>query len=267
MSNEVMTINDMGRMAKAFTQSGFYGYRNEAEAFSLMCIAQANGMHPAKAAERYHIIQGRPAMKADAMLSSFQEAGGKVQWKKRTDTECTLWLSHPQGGELEVTWNIARATKAGLTGKSTWKQFPAQMLAARCVSEGVRACYPACLCGMYTPEEVRDFASQPNYDTRTAPLFDNPPAETPAEAVEAEIVEEPSPVRAEPKKSTKAPKKAKADKRPFKDVMTDLQDEEPEAVGVVMKKYGYEDFESIPKEQRPTVYSDIMNYIKERDNG
>ena len=160
MANE-LTLTDMSNMAQAFAKSGFFGYRNSSEAFTLMCLAQANGLHPAKAAERYHIIQGRPAMKADAMLAAFQESGGKVRWVKRTEKECTLHLSHPQGGELDVTWSIDRATKAGLTGKSTWKQYPTQMLSARCVSEGVRALYPACLCGMYTPEEVADFDAKP----------------------------------------------------------------------------------------------------------
>ena len=141
MANE-LTLTDMGNMAKAFAQSGFFGYKNSSEAFTLMCLAQANGLHPAKAAERYHIIQGRPAMKADAMLAAFQESGGKVKWVKRTEKECTLHLEHPQGGELDVTWSFDRASKAGLTGKSTWKQYPTQMLSARCVSEGVRARIP-----------------------------------------------------------------------------------------------------------------------------
>lgn len=173
-----LTLTDMGNMAKAFAQSGFFGYKNSSEAFTLMCLAQANGLHPAKAAERYHIIQGRPAMKADAMLAAFQEAGGKVRWVKRTEKECTLHLSHPQGGELDVTWSIDRATKAGLTGKSTWKQYPTQMLSARCVSEGVRALYPACLCGMYTPEEVSDFDTKPAPQPTECEVLDGDMAET-----------------------------------------------------------------------------------------
>ena len=172
-----LTLTDMGNMAKAFAQSGFFGYKNSSEAFTLMCLAQANGLHPAKAAERYHIIQGRPAMKADAMLAAFQEAGGKVRWVKRTEKECTLHLSHPQGGELDVTWSIDRATKAELTGKSTWKQYPTQMLSARCVSEGVRALYPACLCGMYTPEEVSDFDAKPAPQPTACEVVENVTAE------------------------------------------------------------------------------------------
>jgi hypothetical protein len=36
------------------------------------------------------------------------------------------------------------------------KKFPDQMLRARCIPEGVRAIYPACLSGMYTADEVMD---------------------------------------------------------------------------------------------------------------
>ena len=196
MANEI-TIQDMTNMSVAFAKSGFFGYKNSSEAFTLMCLAQANGLHPAKAAERYHIIQGRPAMKADAMLAAFQESGGKVRWVKRTDKECTLHLEHPHGGELDVTWTMARAQAAGLTGKQTWKQYPTQMLSARCVSEGVRALYPACLCGMYTPEEVSDFTpnggSVPEF-TESAEVFeetqetapDAPQVENHAEVPQAE---------------------------------------------------------------------------------
>jgi hypothetical protein len=155
-----LTFQEITDMSVAFAKSGLFGYKTSSEAFSLMMIAKAHGINPALATERYHIIQGRPAMKSDAMLAAFQESGGKVKWVKRTDTECILHLEHPQGGELDVKWDKARATASGLWGKSNWKTYPTQMLAARCVSEGVRALYPACLCGMYTPEEVSDFAPQ-----------------------------------------------------------------------------------------------------------
>ena len=211
MANE-MTVQDMSNLSVAFAKSGLFGYKSSSEAFALMAIAQANGLHPAKAAERYHIIQGRPAMKADAMLSAFQEAGGKVRWIKRTDTECVLHLEHAQGGELDVKWTMERANKAGLTGKSTWKQFPAQMLAARCVSEGVRALFPACLSGMYTPEEVQDFAGsdEGKQAQDTVPEFvdatvEDAPVQEQAEAVDAEVVQPEPEQPAAPVPAQKAP--------------------------------------------------------------
>ena len=255
MANE-MTMQDMSNLSVAFAKSGLFGYKSSSEAFALMAIAQANGLHPAKAAERYHIIQGRPAMKADAMLSAFQEAGGKVRWVKRSDTECKLHLEHPQGGELDVTWTIDRAKKAGLTDKNTWKQFPAQMLAARCVSEGVRALFPACLSGMYTPEEVQDFDDG---KTAAAPEFveatvEDAPAQEKPEAVEAEVVQpdyntdtsplfdSPAPAQAQASAPAAAPA-AKAKSQAEKDAnyqkaCMQLRDRNPQAFDAFMRNHG-----------------------------
>jgi hypothetical protein len=122
-----------------------------------MLIAQAEGMHPAIAARDYHVIQGRPALKADAMLARFQSSGGKVVWKVYEDAEVTGEFSHPQGGTVTITWTFAQATKIGLTGKDNWRNYPRAMLRARVISEGIRTTYPGCVVGVYTPEEVEDF--------------------------------------------------------------------------------------------------------------
>jgi hypothetical protein len=122
-----------------------------------MLIAQAEGMHPAIAARDYHVIQGRPALKADAMLARFQSSGGKVVWKVYEDAEVTGEFSHPQGGTVTITWTFAQATKIGLTGKDNWRNYPRAMLRARVISEGIRTVYPGCVVGVYTPEEVEDF--------------------------------------------------------------------------------------------------------------
>lgn len=247
MSTELMSVNDLGRIAKAFAMSNLFGFKNETEAFALMCIAQANGLHPAKAAERYHIIQGRPAMKSEAMLSAFQESGGIVKWVKRTDTECKLWLSHPQGGELEVTWNMERAQKAGLGSKENWKKFPAQMLAARCVSEGVRALFPACLCGMYTPEEVSDFSKAPSVDQ-----------------AEAEVIEEQQ--EAQPQTpATAKPKSAKNviddDTKKFLEGMEGLYTQSQEIYKKTLEEFGFNKALSIPVERRSEVFNTIVANI------
>ena len=259
-----LTLTDMGNMAKAFAQSGFFGYKNSSEAFTLMCLAQANGLHPAKAAERYHIIQGRPAMKSDAMLAAFQESGGKVRWVKRTEKECTLHLSHPQGGELDVTWSIDRATKAGLTGKSTWKQYPTQMLSARCVSEGVRALYPACLCGMYTPEEVSDFDAKPApQQTECEVMDDNATVEF--------VCEEPEQTEP-PKEQPKAAKTQDEKDANWLAMCDELRERNPEVFDNYLKQHNVPDLAEIrTSKDRQKIYTDIKATIdfaeKEANNG
>jgi hypothetical protein len=156
MSNALVPVADIEKMAGAIAKSKMFGMKTTEEAFALMLIAQAEGMHPAIAARDFHVIQGRPTLKADAMLARFQNAGGKVQWDVYTDAEVTGTFSHPQGGSLKLTWTFAQAKSIGLTGKDNWKNYPRAMLRARCISEGIRTVYPGCVVGTYTAEEIEE---------------------------------------------------------------------------------------------------------------
>ena len=166
-------MSDIEQMATIMAKSRMFGFRNIEEAISLMLMAQAEGMHPAKAAQRYHVIQGRPALKAEAMLAGFQAAGGRIKVDEKTDTRVAVWFSHPTAcpEPVLIDWTMDRAKNAGLTGKDTWNKYPRQMLYARVVSEGVRTCYPGVLNGMYTPEEVVEFDDGPRESStfRSAP--------------------------------------------------------------------------------------------------
>jgi hypothetical protein len=156
MTNALVPVADIEKMAVAIAKSKMFGMKTADEAFALMLIAQAEGMHPAIAARDYHVIQGRPTLKADAMLARFQNAGGKVQWDVYTDAEVTGTFSHPSGGSLKLTWTFAQAQKINLTGKDNWKNYPRAMLRARCISEGIRTVYPGCVVGTYTAEELEE---------------------------------------------------------------------------------------------------------------
>ena len=161
MTTALVPITDMQRMAEAIAKSGLFGMKRTEEALALMIVAQAENRHPGSVAAEYHIIQGRPALKADAMLARFQTAGGKVAWADYLDDKVSAVFSHEAGGSVRIEWTIERAKKAGLTGKDNWTKYPRQMLRARVISEGVRTCYPAVAVGIYTPEEVADFDDKP----------------------------------------------------------------------------------------------------------
>jgi hypothetical protein len=94
------------------------------------------------------------------MLAKFQDAGGTVFWEKYDDEGACGVFTHPKGGSVRVDWDAARARKAGVLGNGTWSKYARSMYRARCISEGVRTVYPACLFGYYTPEEVEEF--EPN---------------------------------------------------------------------------------------------------------
>lgn len=157
MTTALVPVADLDRMATAVAASKLFGMQSKEQALALMLVAQAEGLHPATAARDYHIIQGRPALKADAMLARYLASGGKVEWHEHTDAKVAATFSHPQGGSLRIDWDMERAKKAGLGDKDMWKKYPRQMLRARVISEGIRATNPAVAVGMYTPEEIQDF--------------------------------------------------------------------------------------------------------------
>lgn len=172
MSN-IVPFEQQVTLAKAFVQSGLFGVKNESQALALMALCEAEGMHPARAIQEFHIVQGRPAMKADAMLARFQKAGGKVEWIDYSDAKVAGRFSHPQGGSVLIEWTMAQAKSIGLAGKDNWKHYPRAMLRSRCISEGVRTVFPGIATGVYTVEEAQDMA---------------PPSQSPKDMGAADVV-------------------------------------------------------------------------------
>lgn len=179
----IVPISDMRQMAEAVAKSGLFGMKTTDQALALMLIAHAEGLHPAIAARDYDIIQGRPSKKAEAMLRTFLDLGGKVEWHDYTDEKVSATFSSPQASPVRIDWDLARAKKAGLGGKDMYAKYPRQMLRARVISEGVRTIDPRATSGMYTSEEVADFEPKRPQQKRRE--------ETPSEPEAATEPEEP----------------------------------------------------------------------------
>lgn len=194
MSNlpAVVPMNELEKMALVVVKSKLFGIETQEQAMTLMLLAQAEGVHPAIAMRDYHIVEGKPALKADAMLARFQAGGGKVEWQEYTDSKVSAKFSHPQSPKpVLIEWSLESAAKVQvynkkrggwepLTNKYNWKAYPRQMLKARVISEGVRATNPGVSVGIYTPEEVQDFSERdvtPNPVTPTAGYLAAQPAD------------------------------------------------------------------------------------------
>ena len=157
MSN-IVPFQDKSSMADAIVKSGFYGFKTREQVLALMFVAEAEGKHIATVVQEYDVIQGRPALKTQAILARFQQSGGKVQWGEMTPKKCVGTFSHEAGGSLTVEWTLEMARQAGLARPgSGWEKYPEDMLRARCIARGVRSVYPACMLGQYSVEEVAEF--------------------------------------------------------------------------------------------------------------
>lgn len=150
---------DLERMAASIAKSALFGLQSPEQVLSLLLLAQSEGLHPMQALRRYDIVEGKPAMKAQAMVAAFQERGGILKWE---ETSAEIARASFQRGPTSLTVEIrmsdlrARGITQGKDGKTkrNYERHPSEMLRARCTSAGVRAVDPGATLGMHAPEEI-----------------------------------------------------------------------------------------------------------------
>jgi len=152
-----MPLSELREMAKTVVASKLFGIADESVAIGLMLLCQSDGLHPVQAMRRYHVISGRPAMKAETMLAEFQANGGKITWLRCDTTGAKAeFMSPGMGAPCTVEWTESDARSAGVLANPTWKKFPRAMYRSRVVSEGVRMSMPGVVLGIYTEDEAEE---------------------------------------------------------------------------------------------------------------
>lgn len=81
----IQSLDDMERVAKSIAESGLFGITKPAQATALFLLCQSEGLNPIAALRRYHIVQNRPTMRADAMQAEFETRGGGIFWNLRNE--------------------------------------------------------------------------------------------------------------------------------------------------------------------------------------
>ncbi len=202
-SSEAMgALNELSKM---FVQSQIMGVKTPGDGLVLAMTCMAERITPLEFVQTYHIIQGRPSMRADAMLAKFRAAGGKVRWLNVGDDGKEARAVFSYGGdEMELAFTTAEAER--LIGKKrmddpdgNWFKSRGPMLRARLTSKALRIIAPELVSGTYLPEEIEESLPQTAEDkaakvaARRAELA----------AMEAEVID----TTAEPAAEPEAPKK------------------------------------------------------------
>ena len=150
-------------------------------------LGKAIGIAPAQALYEIYVVNGRPSPSANLMAALVRRAGHKIRIEGNAD-RCTATLIRSDDPDypFTATWTMQQANAAKLTGKDTWKQYPAAMLRARAISEVVRMGASECVLGMdYSAEEMRDVEGGPAPTVNVAsftPAAPEPQDEAPVEA-------------------------------------------------------------------------------------
>jgi len=154
-----MTTHDAWRFAEALAGSGMLPRQyqnNPASVLWALEYGRSIGLDVITTTQSIHVIQGRATASADLMASLTRRAGHRMRITGDDErAEVVIIRADDQGFEFRAVWDIAKATRAKLLNKDTWKQFPGAMLRARAISECVRMACPEVLHGtIYTPEEL-----------------------------------------------------------------------------------------------------------------
>lgn len=161
---------------------------------------QTLGVAPLTAVQSIHVINGKPTASADLIAGLVRRAGHKLR-VNGDDRRAVAQIIRADDPDFtfEVVWTIERAQAAKLTGKGTWKNFPAAMLKARAITEVARAACSEILQGtIYTPEELGANVDAdgipveaPVQQLRRVPAAEQDPWTTPAPEPKGTLVVDP----------------------------------------------------------------------------
>jgi len=150
----------MREAASALVKSGFMpkAIDTAEKAIAVAMAGRELGIPMMQAIRSIHIIDGKPTMSADLMAALVLRRipGAKLRVAQSTNELCSVEAARPGDEITPFTFTLKDAQQAGLTSKDVWKKYPRAMLRARCISEAVRAVFPDCLIGVYTPEELEN---------------------------------------------------------------------------------------------------------------
>jgi len=162
IENPMTAVEQLGTW---LAKSGMLGAANadQGKLIALTCMLER--ITPLEFFRTYHIIEGKPSMRADMMQGRFQKEGWKIDWLQYSNDCVQIRVSHAKelpGGfdgpehKLEDYKKSGVAIGKGGSVKANWSRFPRRMLASRAISEAVRMFAPHIVAGIYTPEEHED---------------------------------------------------------------------------------------------------------------
>lgn len=165
-SLSIQTVDDLGRIAKMMSASGFFADCKDAAQAGVKIMAGLELGFPAFASlVGIQIIKGKPVMGANLQAAAIKRSG-KYNYRVKVHSAeiCAIEFLERFDGKWESCglseFSLDDAKSAGLNSNDlrgdNWRKYPKNMLFARAVSNGVRWYCPDLFLGapVYTPDEM-----------------------------------------------------------------------------------------------------------------
>lgn len=157
------TIEMLSGLAERLHKAGVFGAEvtSADKAFAVLLKGHELGFTPMASASSIAIIKGKVSLSADATIALCKRSPACLFLRLVASTEEVATYETQRHGDpspTSLTYTIAMATRAGLTGSQTWRGHAHAMLRARCGAAIARAVYPDLVAGIYDPDEVAEIA-------------------------------------------------------------------------------------------------------------
>ena len=160
------------------------------------------GISPLSALTYISLINGRPAIWGDGLLAICQNHPQYLGMEETSEGEgqnykatCVVKRENKNGdiNKTIQTYSYAKAQRAGLLTRQTWKQYPERMMQLRARGFALRDAFADAVAGIITAEEAQDMPPMKTVPVQPQPAPSGPTIaeramaaiEPPQEAVEA----------------------------------------------------------------------------------
>ncbi len=204
----IQSTADVFAFGDMLAKSNIFGIRNPADGVVIAATCVQEKISFLKFKETFHLINGVPAIKAEAMLGNLLSLGGEYEIIERSPDKVSVRFTYKKAVYVStLTWEDAskedyvKNSKGGLKDNWSTPRRRMQMMWARAVSDGVRTVCPLATRGSYTPEEVMDFPENQPRDVTppeeqaalpAQPMPAAPPQ--PPLTIQAEKIPQPAPI-------------------------------------------------------------------------
>ncbi len=147
----------MRQMAGILLKSGFLprAIRTEEQVITILIKGCELGIPPMEALTGIVVIDGKPAVSPQLMLSLINRSGELRDIAIDSDDQhCTVTMTRRGRRPHTETFTLADARRMGLASRENWMKQPRVMLRWRAVSACARIVFPDVISGLYTLEEM-----------------------------------------------------------------------------------------------------------------
>ena len=160
------------RLATALAKTNYGGVSEPEQVLAKMMFGRELGLTVMNSLRSVYVVNGRPGLDANVMHALCLQSPicEYFDMVDTTSKKATYRAKRRGRPEVVLSWTIEQAGDAGLLGgradlknkgqttepKDNWRNYPENMLRARCIANLARICFPEAINGMHTPEELEN---------------------------------------------------------------------------------------------------------------